>query len=410
MAIVAAKRFVPQQLDVKAAFLYGELKENIYMRLPEGYRNGTKVAHLKRCIYGLKQSPREWYARLTAHLGRHGFDLSNFDPCVLRHKSENFYIAVYVDDLTLYGPPGALMDTTVKALETEFEVTNMGNLHWLLGIQIEMTRDSIVLSQAAYIDKILARFQMSDSHATTLPIDPNTRLQKGQDTVDVKEHRLYQSIIGSCMYLVTCTRPDLAYPVSYLSQFLAAPSMVHLTAAKRLLRYIKGTKDLKLVFPFSTTSDITLEGYSDSDYGNCLDTRQSISGNLFRLNNSTICWRSKKQKSIATSTCEAEYMALALATKQWIWLTNALVELNIPIYNNAMFCDNKAAIDIAHNHKIGDRSKHIDIAYHLVREHVEKGHMTLLPVASADNLADICTKGLPQATLRKLRDAIMDGK
>jgi hypothetical protein len=126
------------------------------------------------------------------------------------------------------------------------------------------------------------------------------------------------------MYLVTCTRPDLAYLVSYLSQFLGAPSKSHLKAAKRLLRYIKGTKDLKLSFPGSNASKMTLEGYSESDYGNCLDTRQSISGNLFRLNNSTICWRSKKQKSVATYTCEAEYMGLVLATKQWIWLTNAL--------------------------------------------------------------------------------------
>jgi hypothetical protein len=117
-------------------------------------------------------------------------------------------------------------------------------------------------------------------------------------------------------------------------------------AAKHLLWYIKGTKDLKLSFPHSDASEITLEGYSDSDYGNCLDTRQSISGNLFRLNNSTICWRSKKQKSVVTSTCEAEYMALALTTKQWIWLTNALEELNVLVTNAAMFCDNKAAIDM----------------------------------------------------------------
>jgi hypothetical protein len=212
------------------------------------------------------------------------------------------------------------------------------------------------------------------------------------------------------VYLVTCTRPDLAYPISYLSQCLAEPSKSHLTAAKCLLWYIKGTKDIKLSFPRSDASEITLEGYSDSDYGNCLDTRQRISGNLVQLNNSTICWRSKKQKSVATSTCEAEYMALALAMKQWIWLTNALEELNVPVSNAAMFCDNKAAIDIAYNHNIGDRSKHIDVAYHLLRKIVESGRISLLQVESAENLADICSHGLPQVTLRKLRTAIMDAK
>jgi hypothetical protein len=156
---------------------------------------------------------------------------------------------------------------------------------------------------------------MKDSHPTLLSIDPNTRLTKEDSVLEADEHRLYQSIIGSCMYLVTCTRPDLAYPVSYLSQFLAALAKSHLTAAKRHRRYITGTKHLKLVFPRSDASEITLDRYSDSDYGNCLDTRQSISGNVFRLNNSTICWRSKKEKSVATSTCEATYMALAITTK-----------------------------------------------------------------------------------------------
>jgi hypothetical protein len=410
LSIVPANGFVPQQLDVKGGILEGELKVTIYMRLLEGYRDGNKVAHLKRCIYGLKQSPREWYSRLTAHLRIHGFDTSNCDPCVLRHKSDQFYIAVYVEDLTLYGPPGHLMDTTVLALETEFEVTNMGQLHWLLGIQITFNRDSIELSQEAVIDKILERFQMNDSHPTLRPIDLNTRLTKAESVLEAEEHRLYQSIMGSCKYLVACTRPDLAYPVSYLSQFLAAPSKSHLTAAKRLLRYIKGTKDLKLSFPCSYASEITLEAYSDSDYGNCLDTRQSISGNLFRLNNSTICWRSKKQKSVSTSTCDADYMAHALATKQCIWLTNTLEELNMPVTNAAMFCNNKAAIDIAYNHNIGDRSKHIDIANHLVGENVESGQISLLQVESAENLADICTEGLPQVTLRKLSNALMDAK
>jgi hypothetical protein len=203
-----------------------------------GYRDGNKVAHLKMCIYILKQSPREWYSHLPAHLPRYGFDTSNFDPCVLRYKSDQFYIAVYVDDLTLYGPPGHLMDTTVLALETEFEVTNMGQVHSLLGIQITFNRDSIELSQEAFVDKILDRFQMNDSHPTILPIDPNTRLTKEDSVLEAEEHRLYQSIIGSCMYLVTCMRPDLAYRVSYLSQCLDALSKSHLTAAKHLLHGI----------------------------------------------------------------------------------------------------------------------------------------------------------------------------
>jgi hypothetical protein len=222
---------------------------------------------------------------------------------------------MYVNDLTLFGPHGYLIDTTILALEREFEVTNMGQLHWLLGIQITFNCVSIDLSKEAFVDKILGRFQMNNSHPTHLPIDPNTRLPKEDLVVEADEYRLYQSIIRYCMYLVTCTRPDLAYPMSYLSQFLAAPSKFYQTASTHLLWYIKDTKDLKLSFPGLDASEMTLEEYSDSDSGNCLDTRQSISGNLFWLNNSTTCWRSKKQKSVVTFTCEAEYMALALATK-----------------------------------------------------------------------------------------------
>jgi hypothetical protein len=248
LSIVAATGFVPLQLDVKAAFLYGELKETIYMRRLECNRDGNKVAHLKRCIDRLKQSPRELYSVLTAHLRSNGFDTSNFDPCVLRHMSDQFYIAVYVDDLTLYGPPGYQMDTTVLALETEFEVTNMGQLDWLLGIQISFNRHSIELLQEPFVDKILERFQLNNSQPTLLPIDLHTRLTQEDSVLEAKEHHLYQSIIGSCMYLVTYTRPDLAYHVSYLLKFFAPPSKSHLTAAKRLLRYIEGTKDLQLFF------------------------------------------------------------------------------------------------------------------------------------------------------------------
>jgi hypothetical protein len=241
-----------------------------------------------------------------------------------------------------------------------------------------------------------------------LLINANTRLTKEDSVLEAEEHRLYQSIIGSCMYLVTWTSPHLAYPISYVSQFLAALFKSHLTAPKRLLWYIKGTKNLKLASPGSDASELTLERYSDSDYVNCLDTPQRMSGNRFQVNHSMICWYSKKQTSVARSTCEAEYMALALATILWIWLMTALEELNVPVTNAAIYCDIKAAIDIAYNQTIGDRPKHIDIAFHLVRDNEEPGRISLFLDESAENLGEICTKGLPQVTLKKLRTEIMD--
>jgi hypothetical protein len=199
-SIVRANGFVPQQLDVRGALLYSELKETIYIPHLTSYSDGNKVAYLKRCIYRLKLSPREWYSRLTAHLLRYGFDTSNLKPCMFRDHSNQFYIAVYVDNLTSYGPLRHLMDTSILARNTEFEVTNMGQIHWVLGNQITGNRDSIELSQQSFVDKILEWYQINDSHPTLLPIDPNTRLTMEDSELDAEEHRLDQSIIGPCMY------------------------------------------------------------------------------------------------------------------------------------------------------------------------------------------------------------------
>src|SRR5690606_19148660 len=236
--------------------------------------------------------------------------------------------------------------------------------------------------------------------------DPNHRLMAAGPDDTRADKTLYQQIIGSLMYLVTATRPDLAYTITHLSQFNSDPSQTHYVAAKRVLKYLKGTRDFRLVYPFG--QPLRLSGYSDASYGNCFDTRRSFSGYLFQLGHSTISWRSRKQKSVSTSTCEAEYMALSLTCRHFVWLKNAikeLLKLDIP---SVLFCDNSAAIDIAHNPKVNDRSKHIDIAYHYTRERVQEGEVALLPIPSADNLADICTKGLLRLTHNHLCIQISD--
>ena len=202
------------------------------------------------------------------------------------------------------------------------------------------------------------------------------------------------------MYIVTGTRPDLAYTVTHLSQYNSDPSSTHLGAAKRVLRYLKGTRDLKLTYKFQ--SPLVLNGFCDASYGNCLDTRRSYAGYLFQLGNSTFSWRSRKQRTVAHSTCEAEYMAISLATKQFIWIVRGLHQLVDKDIPTALFTDNNSAIDIAHNPRLNDATKHIDIAHHFTRERIEDGSLTLLHVPSADNLADICTKALPKPRFNHL--------
>ena len=405
LAIAATKGWRPQQMDVTAAFLYPELHEELYMQLPEGYREEGKVARLTKCIYGLKQSPREWYTRLSHTLKDLGFRSSQFDPCVFIHTKETFYVAVYVDDLSLFGPSGNLMETIKSTLSNTYEMKDLGTLHWLLGLEIIFSLTGIDVKQTAYIDKVLNRFQMADSHPCAIPIDPNTRIVDGQPLGPSDIH-LYQSIVGSLMYAVSATRPDLCFPVTYLSPFNHSPTTSHLQATKRVLRYLRGTREIGLHYPYDNT--LELRAFTDSDYANCPITRKSISGNIIQLSKATISWRSKKQKSVSTSTAEAEYQALSLAAKQAMWTTTALRELTGTLVTTPiLLCDNKAAIDIASNPKISDRSKHIDVHFHFVREQIENGTFFIMPVASSDNLADICTKGLPSAPFKYLREKIL---
>ena len=249
LAIAACKGWKPHQLDVKTAFLYGILKEEIYMHLPEGSRIDGKVAKLKRCIYGLKQSPREWYYRLVEYLIPYGFVITAFDPCVLVHNSGDLFLTIYVDDITMYGETVALKDQTIGILKTVFKVNDMGTLHWLLGINITFTDAGITLSQTAFIEKILNRFGLQSCKSVSTPIDPNHRLTKNLEQTDDKTTKAYQQIIGSLMYLVTGTRPDLAYSITHLSQFNTNPSNEHMATAKRVLRYLQGTKEFALFYP-----------------------------------------------------------------------------------------------------------------------------------------------------------------
>ncbi|KAI0994473.1 hypothetical protein K3495_g13709 [Podosphaera aphanis] len=222
----------------------------------------------------------------------------------------------------------------------------MGTLHWLLGIQIGYIQNgSITPSQTAYIDRILNRFSMNDCNPTTTPLENNQRLMAADDGEPRVDAKPYQQIIGSVMYLATCTRPDLAYTITHLSQYNIDPSVTHMNAAKRVLRYLKGTRDLKLTY--KSTSPLKLNGYCDASYGNCLDTRRSFAGYVYQLGESAFSWKARKQRTVAHSTCEAEYMALSLATKQFIWIVRGLRQLlgrDIPTF---LPTDNNSAIDLA---------------------------------------------------------------
>jgi hypothetical protein len=405
LALTAHFGWKPRQFDVKSAFLYGELTEDVYMHPLPGYEEGDLVWLLKKCLYGLKQSAREWYAVLSTYLLENGFQASNFDPCVFVHHEREMFLSIYVDDLVLFAAPTTNVEAFVEKLSTHFELTELGLAEWILGMQITYSDEGISLSQHAYINKILKRFGMESSRPVSTPLAIGTKLRKGTPEQQLEDPTHYQAIIGSIMYAVTGTRPDLAHTITLLSQFNSCPNQSHLTAVKHTLRYLNGTKDWTLNFP--SGKPLVLNGYADADYAACLDTRRSISGYIFRLGEATICWKSRKQASVSTSTTEAEYVALSLASRQVQWLHKAFqdFQLTVPC---ALHCDNTGAIDITQDDKVNDRTKHIDIHYHKVREEFRKGTFELLQVASADNLADVCTKTLPKPTHEKLSTIIQN--
>jgi hypothetical protein len=399
LALCAHYGWKPRQFDVKSAFLYGELDEPVYMDPLPGYEQDDMVWKLKKCLYGLKQSAREWYALLSRSLLRKGFQISNFDPCVFLHRHEKIFISVYVDDIDAYAAPSTHLELLISELKRDFEITDLGTASSLLGLHITYSDEGITLSQRAYFEKVLKKFNMDSSRPVSTPLNKLIKLRKGLPEQQIENPSYYQSIIGSLMYAVTGTRPDLAHTISLLSQFNSCPDDTHLSAAMHVLQYLNGTKDYTLFYP--SGEPLTLETFSDADYATCQITRRSYSGYIVRVGRSVISWKSRKQDNITTSTTEAEYLALSLACRQIQWFLKAFTDLELKI-PCALRCDNTATISITENDKVNDRSKHIDVHYHKVREEYLKGTFELLWVSTHDNLADICTKTLAKPIHEKL--------
>jgi len=250
------------------------------------------VAKLKRCIYGLKQSLREWYYRWVKYLRPFGFVITAWDPWVLVLEWGDLTLALYVDDITLFGATAELKEQTINELNTEFKVNDMGELNWLLGIQITFTDGGITLSWTTFIDQILNRISMQVCKPVSTPIDWNHQLRAIEDRDERTDATTYQQIIGSLMYVVTGTRPDLAYTITHLSQFNSSPTIKHLMAAKRVLRYLQGTKDRDLFFPWN--NQLKMTAYMDASYGNCLDTWWRFSRHIFQIGDARISWRCRK--------------------------------------------------------------------------------------------------------------------
>jgi hypothetical protein len=391
-----------EQLDVKTAFLHGELEEEIYMLQPEGFEEKGKenlVCKLNKSLYGLKQAPRCWYKRFDSFIMSLGYNRHSSDPCVYykRFGDGNFIILLlYVDDMLVAGPNKDRITDLKAQLAREFEMKDLGPANKILGMQIYRDRNNrkIWLSQKNYLKKILRRFNMQDCKPIPTPLPINFKLSSSMSPSNEAERMEmsrvpYASAVGSLMFAMVCTRPDIAQAVGVVSRYMANPGKEHWNAVKRILRYVKGTSNVALCYG---GSDFTVRGYVDSDYAGDLDKSKSTSGYVFTLAGGAVSWVSKLQSIVATSTTEAEYVAATQASKEAIWLQMLLEELGHKQEKIALFCDSQSALHLAKNPAFHSKTKHIRVQYHFVREKVEEGSVDIQKIHTKDNLADMLTK------------------
>jgi len=400
-------------MDVKTAFLNSELQETVYMEILEGISVPAArmadacgrpiVCRLLKSIYGLKESPRAWYGRIHQFFLSKSFIRSESDHSLFINYEKQVILLLYVDDLVLAAPTRALVHWIRTKLSDEFDMTDLGELRTFLGLEIERNRKqrTLFLSQKKDIAKILGDHGMQDCNPVSTPADPHVRLERTSlsITASEEERRGYQSAVGSLMYAMLGKRPDLAYAVSKVSQYSTNPDPTHWTAVKRVFRYLARTQDQGLYY----RGGGTVSGFTDADWGSS-DDRRSIGGYTFLFCGAAVCWNSKKQATVALSSTEAEYMALTQAVKESLWLQGILSDLgaegHVPDVKS-IYADNQGAIALARNPEFHARTKHINIQYHFIREHIENQEIQLRYCPISEMRADIFTKALPEPSFTK---------
>lgn len=407
LAFANQNNLLIHQMDVKTAFLNGLLEEEIYMQLPEGIKTDkNRVCKLNKAMYGLKQSARCWFQHFDKVLRERHFKNSSVDHCLYflerGHVNRNIYVILYVDDVLIITFEESTMTNFKRYLMHQFSMVYMKEAKSFLGINIERKNNIITLDQNAYLQRILKNFNMSDCNAVSTPLP--VKLDYAALNSEVTCKAPCRNLIGCLMYAMLCTRPDLSIALNLLSRYQNKNNQELWQCLKRVLRYVKGSLKLELIYKRNDYKDM-LVGSVDSDWaGNEID-RKSTSGFLFQLfDQNTISWNTRRQNSVATSSTEAEYMALYEGVKEACWLKSLLrsinLEISAPIVINE---DNNGCIAIASNPTDHKRSKHIDVKYHFTREKIEQKIITLKYIPTGQQLADAFTKALPAVQLLKIR-------
>jgi hypothetical protein len=405
LSIVARDNLELHQLDVKTAFLHGDLEEELYMQQPPGYEErGAGIAcRLLKSLYGLKQAPRNWHAKLKEELEKIGLSTSTADPGLFIMQMEQpVYVLVYVDDILVAGKDVTIVTKIKKALMTIFDVRDLQAPKMFLGMEITRKDNTLTLTQVRHTKDLIKKFDMGDAKPKAIPMSPGTILSRHEGKLLDKESSRYNELIGSLMWLSSCTRPDITQAVGALARHMASPMEHHWLAAKNVVRYLLATPTLGITF--GTTSG--LECYSDSDYAGDVDTRRSTTGYVFILNGGAISWSSRLQPTVAVSTTEAEYMAAASAIKEALWLKKLLSDFGQSRPTVLIYGDNQGCLKNLKNPLSSQRSKHIDVLHHFARERVARNEVDVKYISTDHMVADFLTKPVPETKFIICRDRI----
>ncbi|KAK1629912.1 hypothetical protein QYE76_004227 [Lolium multiflorum] len=410
LAIAAFFDYEIWQMDVKTAFLNGDIEEELYMIQPKGFvdpKNDGKVCKLQRSIYGLKQASRSWNLRFDRVIKDFGFIRTHGEACIYKKVSGSSvaFLILYVDDILLIGNDIELLSSVKGYLNKSFSMKDLGEAAYILGIKIyrDRSRRLIGLSQSTYLDKILKKFRMDESKKGFLPMLPGKVLSKtqGPATADERERMSkipYASAVGSIMYAMLCTRPDIAHAVSLTSRYQSDPGMEHWTAVKNILKYLKRTKDMFLCY--GGDQELVVTSYTDASWNTDPDDSKSQSGYVFILNGAAVSWSSSKQCTVAKSSTESEYIAASEASSEAVWMKRFIVELGVvpsALDPLVIYCDNTGAIANAKEPRSHKKLKHIKLRFHSIREYIEDGEVEICKVHTDLNVADPLTKALPRA-------------
>lgn len=409
-----------QQIDVKNAYVNSVLEEEVYMEQPKGFEFQDKskyVLKLQRSLYGLKQSGNEWNKCLNNVLtNKMCFRRLVSESCIYVRGSEKdmVILAVYVDDILLFASSNKIIENVKNEIKAEFEIDDIGQCRKVIGMHVNCGDNYIELSQKPLIEELVSMAKLKECKISRSPIESGQRMmrctqeankkRKKQGNIEAEREQCgivcgteYRGLTGKLNYLASTTRPDLIHSMSYLSQFNQCPHPEHLSAVRRVIRYLAGTTDRGIRYEKST-KDAMIVTYVDADWAQCPNDRRSYTGYISMLCGGAISWEAKKQPTVALSSTEAEYMALTSAAKEAMFIKNVLTELGLQaIFKGEPLeikCDNKGAIELGKNNGYSPRTKHIDVRHHYIRKLVEKKQVKVNYIDTSSNLADICTKPL----------------